>query len=224
MSIATQQRLTSTSPDLPPDLYGYAAMHRAMHRDAARLTRTLEGGPVDPASLERWWGQFRDVILRHHTREDDLIWPALAAADPTFADDVASMHDDHDTLDAAMHRLDVALAALPVWPDALEEARRAATAFREVLTDHVAREEAVAFHRLAQRPVMWAEIDEQIVREIRVREAAFEVPFVHDGLDAHHASYLMQRVPRPFRLIVRRLWQPRYTRLVAAAHTTKETS
>src|SRR3954452_13292484 len=109
--VATPTRLTSTSPDLPSALFGYAAMHQAMHRDAERLVRTLTAGAADSAALERWWLRFRDVILRHHVREDDLIWPALAAADPTFQADVAAMHEDHAELDDAMARVDATLAA-----------------------------------------------------------------------------------------------------------------
>src|SRR3954463_7708136 len=120
--VATPTRLTSTSPDLPPALFGYAAMHRAMHRDAERLVRTLASGAADSAALERWWLRFRDVILRHHVREDDLIWPALAAADPTFEADVAAMHKDHAELDGAMARLDATLAAQRLAGRALDEA------------------------------------------------------------------------------------------------------
>src|SRR4051794_9431172 len=170
-------RLTSTSADLPPDLYGYAAMHLGMQRDAARLVRTLDGTPADPARLERWWTAYRDVIVRHHTREDDLIWPALAAADPTFADDIAAMHEDHDELDAVMDRLDAALTALPHQPDTLDEARNAAAAFARVLADHLAREEAVAFHRLAEHTLLWADLERRIDKQARIREAAFEFPW-----------------------------------------------
>jgi hypothetical protein len=109
-----------------------------------------------------------------------------------------------------------------LWPEALPEARVAATAFRDVLADHVAREEAVAFHRLAQRPRLWAEIDEQIVREVTLREAAFELPFIHDALPPSRSAYLMQKVPGFARPIHRLLWQPRYARFVAAAHVTEE--
>jgi iron-sulfur cluster repair protein YtfE (RIC family) len=217
VAISTSERLTGTSDDLPPDLYGYAAMHQGMHRDAARLVATLDRGAADPAALERWWRLFRDTIVRHHVREDDLIWPALEAADPSFADDVATMHDDHDELDRAMHRLDVALTALPVWPEALDEARRAARLFRQVLADHLAREEAVAFFRLAQRGQLWAEVDKEIVRQVSVREASFELPFVHDSLDPCRSSYLMGRLPRIARPLLRWVWRPRYQRLVSAA-------
>ena len=229
MTTTTAERLTSASPDLPPMLYGYAAIHHAMHRDAARLVRTLAATPADPAKLEQWWTAVRDAIVHHHVREDDIIWPALAAADPTFADEVATMHDDHHELDDAMHRLDVALVALcsfpnlALWPEALPEARAAAAAFQRVLTDHVAREEEVAFHRLAQRPQLWAEIDEQLARGITLREAAFALPFIHDALHPSRSSYLMQKVPAFARPINRFLWRPRYDRLVAAAHATKET-
>lgn len=216
--------LTSTSPDLPPDLYGYAAMHLGMHRDAARLVRTLDAGPADAVALQRWWSAFRAVIVRHHVREDDLIWPALAAADPTFAADVGTMHDDHDELDAVMDRLDAALRHLPADTATLDEARTAAAAFRDVLADHLAREEEVAFHRIAALPVLWADIERRIDRDTRIREAVFELPWVLDGLDAGRAAHLQRRVPRPFRPIVRWLWQPRYTRVVTAAHAVAVTA
>ena len=218
MSILAAERLTSTSPDLPPDLYGYAAMHLGMHRDAARLERTLQATPSDPGALAQWWTQFRDVIVRHHRREDDLIWPALAAADPSFAAEVADMHDDHHELDAAMQRLDLAVGCLPLWESWLDEARAAAAAFRQVLVDHLAREEEVAFHRLAQRPQLWAEIEHRIERGIRLRDAAFEVPWIYDALPPTRVAHLMRRVPAPARPMVRWLWQPRYARLVTAAH------
>ena len=214
---AAPTRLTAASPDLPPDLFGYAAMHLGMHRDPARLVRTLETTPRDTAALERWWHRYRDVIVRHHEREDDIIWPALAAADPTFSVEIASMHDDHDELDRAMERLDVALTVRRLEGSALLEARDAATCFRQVLLDHVAREEAVAFHRLAARARLWAEIDEQLARGVGVREAAFHVPWMHDSLDPAKSTYLMQKVPAFARPIARRLWQPRYARLVSAA-------
>ena len=217
MAITATERLTGASEDLPPDLYGYASMHHGMHRDAARLVATLDGGPADPAALERWWRLFRDTIVRHHVREDDLIWPALASVDATFADDVAAMHDDHDELDRAMHRLDIALAALPVWPDALDEARTAAALLQHVLADHLVREEAVAFFRLAAHGQLWADVDEEIVRQVSAKEAAFEVPFLHDSLDPHRSSYLMGRLPRIARPLLRWVWRPRYERLVATA-------
>jgi hypothetical protein len=210
-------RLTSTSPDLPPDLYGYAAMHLGMHRDSDRLVRTLQGAPRDPAALERWWHLYRDIIVRHHEREDDIIWPALAAADPTFADEIAAMHDDHTELDQAMGRLGVALSFLPRCSSMLTEARDAAVAFQQVLADHVAREEAVAFHRLAARPTLWADIDERLARGVGIREAAFHVPWMHDSLDPAKSTYLWPKIPAFARPIARRVWLPRYVRLTASA-------
>ena len=216
-TLVAPSRLTSASPDLPPDLYGYAAMHLGMHRDADRLVRALETEPRDAAALERWWHHYRDVIVRHHEREDDIIWPALAAADPTFADEIATMHDDHTELDEAMGRLGVAISFLPRCGSALTEAHSAAMAFRQVLAGHVAREEEVAFHRLTARPKLWAEIDEQLARGVGVREAAFHVPWMHDSLDPAKSTYLWRKIPAFARPIARHVWRPRYVRLLAAA-------
>jgi hypothetical protein len=211
-------RLTRTAPELPPELYGYAAMHDGMHRDAARLVHTLQSEVHDPAALRRWWSLYRDVIVRHHVREDDLLWPALAAADPTFAAEAASMHDDHHELDAAMDRLDAALSAPALGAAALRDARAAAESFQTVLADHLTREELAAFHRLVQRPQLWAALERQIDRDARPRDAEFELPWVFDGLDGVRTAHLSKRVPRPFRPIARWLWQPRYRRIVSAAH------
>src|SRR4051794_36714829 len=222
--VATATRLTSTSPDLPPALFGYAAMHQAMHRDAERLVLTLAAGAADWAALVRWWLRFHDVILRHHVREDDLIWPALAAADPTFEADVAAMHEDHAELDDAMARLDATLTAQRLAGRALDEALAAAGTFQRVLTEHIEREEYVAFHRLATRLDLWAEIDDQIVREVSVREAAFDLPWMHDSLGRDRSSYLMTLIPGFARPILWLIWRPRYARIVAAAHRTAATA
>jgi hemerythrin-like domain-containing protein len=193
-------------------------MHLAMTRDADRLVRTVDAGPVDAAALEAWWHRFRDVIVRHHEREDDIIWPALAAADPTFADDIRTMHHEHDELDRAMAAVDTALAALRWSPDLGSAACAAAHRFRAVLAAHLAAEEAVAFHRLAQRPRLWEELDERIVREVTVREAAFDVPWMHDALDAHRSAVLAHRLPTLARPLASWVWRPRYQRIVTAAH------
>jgi deazaflavin-dependent oxidoreductase (nitroreductase family) len=211
------ESLTAVSDDLPPALFGYAAMHVAMRRDAARLRVALEGGRGDGEALRRWWRLFSDVIVRHHQREDDLIWPMLAAVDPSFADDVVAMDADHAALDAAMEGLGRALVELGATPASHEVAMRAAATFADVLTGHLEREERAAFHRLTQHPQRWAEVERCIERGVRMRDAAFELPWMHDGLDLARSRRLWARVPRVARPLARLWWQPRYRRLVAAA-------
>ena len=132
------------------------------------------------------------------------------------------MHDDHEALDAAMDALDAALDALVTSYVAIGQARQAAEKFAQVLVPHLEREEYVAFHRLARHPQMWAEVETRIEREIRVRDAAFEVPWVYDSAEPVRLMHLKSRMPRPFRPLVRFVWQPRYRRLVTAAHSTRK--
>ena len=134
------------------------------------------------------------------------------------------MHEDHAELDDAMAGVDATIAALRLASRALDEALAAAATFRRVLTEHIEREEYVAFHRLAARLDLWAEIDEQIVREVGVREAAFDLPWMHDSLDRGRSSYLMTLIPGFARPILRLMWRPRYARIVAAAHRTAVTA
>jgi hemerythrin-like domain-containing protein len=218
MNITAATRLTATSANLPPDLYGYAAMHLAMRRDATRLVRALDR--VDDAdAVRRWWRQFRDVIRRHHEREDDLVWPALLEVDSTFAADLEAMHAEHHSLDIAMDALDVALDALTGFGATLAKSRAAAREFVDVLVGHLEHEEAVAFHRLAQHPDTWHRVERAIERAMRPREAAFELPWLHDGLDPAYSTHLWTRIPAPVRPLVRFIWQPRYRRLVSTAQS-----
>ena len=73
----TQRGLHDTLPDF---LTLFASMHDAMRRDMARLERAVAGvdGPPDARALHAWWQCFAGVIVQHHRREDDLVWPALA--------------------------------------------------------------------------------------------------------------------------------------------------
>ena len=86
-----------------------------------------------------------------------------------------------------------------------------------MLGPHLEREEAAAFHRLVQHRAMWAEVEREIERGMR-RQAAFEVPWVFEGLPPVRVAHLRARAPRPLRPLLRLVWEPRYRRLVAAAH------
>jgi hypothetical protein len=205
--------LTSESPELPPALYGYAGMHRAMRRDAARLVALL-ADEANPARVAEWWGHYSAVIVRHHEREDELVWPAISSVDPSFGADIEPMHEDHALLDEVMARVGGALGARRTG--AVGQAQHVAAEFRDVLDGHLDREERVAFHRLAAHPQMWARVERRIERAMRPREAAFEIPWLHDGFDEVRSAYLRRRVPLVVRPVLDHVWTPRYRRLVAA--------
>jgi hemerythrin HHE cation binding domain-containing protein len=66
------------------DLTIMLAAHQAFRRDLARLVRAAAAADLaDPAkrqSVAAGWELFKHELHLHHTAEDELIWPALAAA------------------------------------------------------------------------------------------------------------------------------------------------
>jgi len=118
-----------------------------MHRAATSLLAQAAHSPTAPPAALQELRDFLVAALRHHHEsEDDVLWPQLAAADPTAADALAGLHAEHDVLDAALD----ALAGAPV-EDGHERPMliAAAVAVRDLVHTHLDHEEAVLFPALA---------------------------------------------------------------------------
>ena len=88
--------MTSTDPirvrpraegDPVPDVLGMRLAHRAMLSDASRLTDLAERLAATPATgqrradaVARYVYDFADSVHHHHSVEDDVLWPVLAAS------------------------------------------------------------------------------------------------------------------------------------------------
>jgi iron-sulfur cluster repair protein YtfE (RIC family) len=207
--------LDPVAPDAAPIaefLQTFAAMHAAMRRDAARLTTALAGpGPEPSPALRAWWDRFAAVIVRHHEREDTIVWPELLRRDPGFAAESVVLEADHAELDEAMAAVGAALAG-----DGRAGAARAAGTFATVLTDHLAREEAAAFPRLTAcfTAEEWAEIEHRLSEGTPLPHLAFELPWVLDGMDAELRAVARTMLPAPVRALNALVFAPRYRRIV----------
>lgn len=130
---------------LPPYFHGFALMHIAMRRDAARL-RTA--APRWNGAGADWWQHLRETIEWHHTSEDDVLWPGLRRRDSDFDAQARELHDDHEELDAAMAAVSTAIAHRG------DNLPRAAQTFEGILRDHLRDEERIVFpvfERLGER-------------------------------------------------------------------------
>jgi hemerythrin-like domain-containing protein len=213
---------TLLDPTTHPMLAGFAAMHAAMRRDAARLPGAIAAAdPGRAAALVRWYTRFGHTIEAHHTREDDVIWPRLAERSATFAAALPVLEDDHHALDVALAAAGDAIAALAADPT--EPARAAAIAAAEelatILVDHLDREESAAFDEIVLRftEAEWTAIEEAVMRQTPVRALAFEAPWALLAQDEAVRAELIADAPAPLRLLYRWTFLPRYQRLVADA-------
>jgi iron-sulfur cluster repair protein YtfE (RIC family) len=199
---------TTENSALPAFLDGFAAMHTAMRRDAARLgpaaERVARGArPAEP--LRRWWTRYCAAIVQHHEKEDEVLWPDLERRAPSFVFDRAQLVEDHHRLDEAMAAVDHAFTA--DWHDA----PAAVETFDAVLVDHLAREQACAFPLIAAHysEAEYAVFEKQFAKGTRLRDAAFSLPWVLDGTGPEFRRRVDAVLPAPMRVLAR-WWERRY--------------
>lgn len=100
-----------------PDLTGYRLLHRGMRRDAARLgeavARMTEADHRRRAPvLGRWYAGFLGEFRHHHTVEDEIFFPALAARVALFEDEVEHLGDEHRRLEEVLVAVEAAVGDL----------------------------------------------------------------------------------------------------------------
>lgn len=189
---------------LPPYFHGFALMHIAMRRDAARLRAAApvwNGGGAD------WWQRLREVIEWHHTSEDDVLWPGLRRRDADFDAQARELHEDHEELDAAMAAVSTAIDRRG---DGLASA---AQTFEGVLRDHLRDEERIVFpvfERLGERAYLAEE--RKVVASAPMRVMTHLQPWMFDGAPRQSVAYVSATIPPPVRLIGATLLNRRYAR------------
>jgi hypothetical protein len=114
------------------------AVHRAVRRDAGRLSRALaEGRDTSHEALGAYWSAARFQLHEHHVLEDAVIWPLMGERLHPRVDELLQRNvREHKDMAAAMDGFDAALAE-----DAIE-ARVALRQLEMAIETHLSHEEA----------------------------------------------------------------------------------
>ncbi|MFF1556371.1 hemerythrin domain-containing protein [Streptomyces sp. NPDC058279] len=195
---------------LAPHFHGFALMHRAMRRDAARL---CDAAPAWRGGGAEWWGRLREVIEWHHTSEDDVLWPGLRRRDADFDAQAGELHDDHEELDTAMAAVGTAVAR---GGDGLVPAARD---FRDILHDHLRDEERVVFpvfERMGERAYLAEE--RKLVATAPRRVLLYLQPWMFDGASPASVAHVGATIPPPVRLLGATLLRKRYENTLKGLH------
>ena len=200
----------AAAPDGPIDMTMMYLMHHAFRRDLDAFATTVRVTPAhDRAAWQRLadrWDLFAAVLHKHHTAEDDLIWPALVQLGTL--DDLAvleAMEAEHGEIDPLLESCATGLRRLARTAD--EDARAALVvrvcAARESLRRHLAHEEteAIAMIQRLVAPEHWARIEEEIGRRGSFREALGVVAWVGHGVPRETLDRVLAGVPAPFRVV-----------------------
>jgi hemerythrin-like domain-containing protein len=211
------------SPDRSkPDLTFVNLTHQALRADGARLVATVTAlEPRDQGSrlpgVREFYDNYREQLVAHHTHEDTLFYPALAAR---VGDD--RMHRDelvaqHHQLDRVLQAVGEGLADL-ADPDGAFSANRARAArdlstMVEELNTHLDFEERTALPLfVSEMPVAEYKKLESKARKATPRgQSSFLIPWIVEHASPDQRKALFKSVP-PLR-IVNRLNGRRYRRL-----------
>ncbi len=206
--------------ELPAFLDGFRAIHRAMRRDASRLERLAPrvGDQRRARRLARWYEHFLVSIEHHHQREDLVVWPTLVDRDPDFAAETVALQHDHEILDEALHAVARALCELVdgTAPDP-GLLVTAAARLRHHLDEHLDREEAAAFPRIARTFTAdeYHHLERGLREGLSMSALAFEAPWVLDGLPSEQAAAMIGQVPLVLRVLYHLAFRPRYVRIAS---------
>lgn len=211
------------SPDrTKPDLIFFDLVHQALRVDGARLVVTVTAlEPRDRESrlpgVREFYDHYREQLVAHHTHEDTLFYPALAAR---VGDD--RMH--RDELVAQHHQLDGVLQAVAEGLTDLADPDRDFSANRtpvagdlstmvKELNTHLDFEERTALPLFeSDMPVAeYKKLEAKARRATPRGEAAFLIPWIVEHASPDQRKALFRSSP-PLR-IVNRLNRRRYRRL-----------
>jgi hemerythrin-like domain-containing protein len=171
--------------DPVPDVLGMRLAHRAMLRDARRLTDLAERLAAAPATgaehadaVAGYVRDWADSVHHHHSAEDDVLWPVLAASAGPHVD-LTELSDDHAALDPALDRLRAAADAFRARPgeDTATGLAVELAELRDALTEHIGDEEASVLPVIERHVSVadWAAVEARIRRRARL---SFEAPRV----------------------------------------------
>jgi hemerythrin-like domain-containing protein len=200
---------------LPEHIRAFALMHVAMRRDARRLVAAAPHVTRSTAGeVGAWFRELFDVIDWHHRTEDEILFPDVRRAVPSFAAKEKALSHDHEALDKAMAEVAAALspgADLKVLPAAAEK-------FKTILFEHLKLEETVVFPVFVNDLTVrqYAEIENRSVSAAPMGLRTFLYPWMYDGVERRIAGKVAAKAtPLPFRLVGDTVLKMRYQRAIA---------
>lgn len=130
-------RTTSTHPGWTVQL----AIHRAVRRDAARLSAALtDGRKTPPAAIRDYWSATAAQLHDHHVFEDTIVWPLMRERLGDSVDALLTRNArEHLAMAVAMEDFGTAVSTMTTNDGA---ARVALQQMVEAIENHLADEEA----------------------------------------------------------------------------------
>ncbi|MGY1772509.1 hemerythrin domain-containing protein [Blastococcus sp. SYSU D00813] len=204
-------RRTADEPEA--DLFGFALVHRAL-RTGCRLladavTSVAAGSPCGPErqrAIVAFAGHMLHEVHVHHSREDDVLWPVIAASAGAHVD-LSPLTDDHAALQGVLDRAEALLATFAAQgPAAAGPLAAVLTQVADSLDEHITEEERDVFP-VVRRYVSagdFARVETRFRKGTSLRHMVFVLPWIVDSCATPaDRAQLLGSAPPPFRLLLR---------------------
>jgi iron-sulfur cluster repair protein YtfE (RIC family) len=222
---ATVAAMTTQTPALPfpvtprrpgepeADLTGFMLIHRALRsgtRDLAVAATAIGTGAPCPAGRRSAYVTFATEVLHeihlHHTREDDVLWPVIAASAGAVVD-LEPLTDDHTELHAVLSRAEQALAAFAAAADGPAAAALGAvlTEMADLLDEHIVEEEAEVFPVVREHVSAkdFAACEKRFQKGSSPKHLMFVLPWVIGQCTPEERVAVLADAPVPLKVLLR---------------------
>jgi hemerythrin-like domain-containing protein len=216
-----------------PDLLLVNLIHQSLRVDAMRLSATVAALDQHDRSgqttgVREFFERYREQLVVHHTHEDTLFFPALAARVGAERMRLSELADQHEQLDETLQILGKGLAVLADREGDFDAERMHASKFASQMVDqlgaHLTLEEETALP-LFESEISVADykgLETRARKATSRRQAQFMIPWVIAHATPEQQTALFRSAP-PMRL-VNRLSRGRYRRLDQALVPAAELS
>lgn len=207
--------------DPEADLFAFGLIHRTLRQGTRMIAEVAAsiaaGGPCDRRRQEAVVAFTRNVLEEvtvHHSREDDVLWPVIAASAGPHVD-LDPLSDDHVALHAVLHRAEQALALFATdVPRGAVALAQEMTTMADELDEHIADEEAEVFPVIRRwvSAADFARCEESFRKGSKPAHAVFVVHWALSVATPEEAAKLLTGAPAPLKLMLaltRRGWTRR---------------
>ena len=207
------------------------AIHKAMRADSQRLidavTRLEPGAAAPVKALGVAFDHVVRLIHDHHWTEDDVIYPFLMARVEGFEEDAVRLENDHIELDAVIARISARLRLLGhplstrLWEDTRGHLGDEAARFRQVLGEHLDREEAAivpAFDTLLSADDTHL-LEKEENKHTTYRHMSTAVPWVIANATPEEEAALRAGAPRLMGIAHDHVWGRQFHKVMAPLYS-----
>jgi len=197
-------------------------VHRVFRREFRLVPALVRAVPAGDTARAAVLAAHARLVLeglhKHHTSEDDLLWPKLLERCTPDAALVHRMEAQHERVEHLTGRLHAALDrwAVEARPAVSEEVASTFDALREALLEHLDEEEREILPLAARHitPAEWAQLGEHGVETMSKKQLPIFFGAVSEEATPEERTQMLAVLPPPIRLLARTLFAWQYRRYI----------